>query len=105
MNRKAGRNPGFVQSVTAAVASCYGDVLQDLVTYQRRAPSLSPRTEPGAEPEESNKAIPDDDETPSTNVSGTTPSTPPTLTHTPAGNGHTDDASGTATERADVTSL
>ncbi len=37
-NRKAGKKPGFSQSVVDAIESFYGDVLQDLVAYQARAP-------------------------------------------------------------------
>ena len=40
-NRKAGRKPGFTQSVIAAVESFYGDVVQDLSAYQARAPKLA----------------------------------------------------------------
>jgi len=41
--RKAGRTPGFAQSVVAAIESFYGDVVQHLAAYQPRAPKLAPR--------------------------------------------------------------
>lgn len=40
-NRKAGRKPGFTQSVVSSVESFYRDVLQNLTPYQARAPQLT----------------------------------------------------------------
>ena len=41
-NRRSGRKPGFVQSVIESIESFYGDVLQELTPYQKRAPKLRP---------------------------------------------------------------
>ena len=38
VNRKSGRSPGFVDSVLAAITSFYGDVMQHLTAFQRKAP-------------------------------------------------------------------
>lgn len=38
MNRRSGRNAGFVQSVQDSVGSFYGNVLQNLTAYQPKAP-------------------------------------------------------------------
>ena len=46
MNRKAGRKPGFVQSINDAIESFYGGLLQNLVAYQPRAPRLTHRSQP-----------------------------------------------------------
>jgi len=43
-NRKAGRKPGFTQSVIASIESFYGDVLQNLTVYQAAAPKLERRS-------------------------------------------------------------
>ena len=43
VNRRAGRKPGFTQSVIDAIESFYGDVLQNLTAYQAKAPRLAPR--------------------------------------------------------------
>ncbi len=48
-NRKAGRTPGFTQSVIAAIESFYGDVIQNLSAYQPRAPKLGTRAAPSPE--------------------------------------------------------
>ena len=40
LTRKSGKRPGFVQSVTDAVESFYGEILQNLTAYQARAPQL-----------------------------------------------------------------
>lgn len=56
LNRRAGRKPGFVQSVIAAIEGFYGDVLQDLATYQPKAPKLPSRPEPA--PEVQRKPLP-----------------------------------------------
>jgi len=40
--RRRGQRPGFVESVRDAIASFYGDVLQDLTAYQEKAPKLMP---------------------------------------------------------------
>ena len=45
VNRRAGKRPGFVQSVIAATESFYGDMLQHLTTYQIAAPKMQPRPE------------------------------------------------------------
>ncbi|WP_420638811.1 hypothetical protein [Candidatus Poriferisocius sp.] len=45
-NRHSGKGRGFVESVTAAIESFYGDVLQDLTSYQPKAPKLRPQPEP-----------------------------------------------------------
>ncbi|MCP3853265.1 MAG: hypothetical protein GY698_00845 [Actinomycetia bacterium] len=41
-NRRNGRKPGFAQSTVHAVESFYGDVLQHVTPYQRKAPQLRP---------------------------------------------------------------
>jgi hypothetical protein len=61
MNRKAGKKPGFVQSFTDAVESYYGDVLQNLVAYQPRAPRMTTRSNDQA-PEDSTERRRDRDE-------------------------------------------
>ena len=50
-NRRSGRKPGFVQSVIDSVESFYGDVLQDLTRYQKKAPKLRPTTHVEAKPD------------------------------------------------------
>lgn len=52
-NRRSGRKPSFVQSVICAIESFYGDVLQDLTPYQRKAPKLR-----AAAPEEAATDLP-----------------------------------------------
>jgi hypothetical protein len=42
-NRRAGRKPGFSQSVIAAVEAFYGDVHQQLAAYRPKAPRLQQR--------------------------------------------------------------
>ena len=56
-NRKAGRKPGFTQSVVAAIESFYGDVVQNLTAYQARAPQLAAKTKPKP-PEIENAPLP-----------------------------------------------
>ncbi|MFV1990218.1 MAG: hypothetical protein ACC652_05710, partial [Acidimicrobiales bacterium] len=55
-NRRNGKKPGFVQSVINAIESFYGDVLQDLVPYQKKAPKL--RTPSFLEPEMDLPSVP-----------------------------------------------
>jgi len=56
LNRKAGRKPGFTQSVIAAIESFYGDVLQNLTVYQAAAPRLDRR--PPVAPELEKQPLP-----------------------------------------------
>jgi hypothetical protein len=44
LGRKNGKRAGFVRSVSDAVESFYGDILQNLTAYQVRAPQLKQTT-------------------------------------------------------------
>lgn len=57
VNRRAGRKPGFTQSVIDAIESFYGDILQNLTAYQAKAPRLAPRAAPAA-PEVEHEPLP-----------------------------------------------
>lgn len=51
LGRKAGKKPGFSQAIINSVEAFYGDILQNLVGYQPKAPQLRERApEVAAEP-------------------------------------------------------
>lgn len=57
-NRRAGKKPGFVQSMVASIESFYGDILQDLVEYVPKAPKLKPTPELSRMPERELQSVP-----------------------------------------------
>lgn len=78
-NRRAGKKPGFTQSVITAVESFYGDVVQDLSAYQARAPKLA-RTPPSPEVEKADlPSVPLVEATPTTVQPDKSPNTDTTV--------------------------
>ena len=52
LGRKATKKPGFAKALINSIESFYGDVLQNLVAYQPKAPKIQQRPKPAeVEPE------------------------------------------------------
>ena len=46
LGRKAGKKPGFAKAVINSIEAFYGDILQNLTTYQPKAPKIQQRPKP-----------------------------------------------------------